>query len=139
MSKLFAAIALFIFAATLEAGEIKKRPLDPSSVKKVKSMEIFKQCALLGKLIRHQVKDKESKLRDAIDAELNGMIRDADYDAINDRKPEIGMHVCALIAAVGRPDHNNTSHSASGTRIQAVYPDGMYVYIDNGIVTGWQE
>lgn len=139
MSKLFAAIALFIFAVPLEAGEIKKRPLDPAAVKKVKSMSLANQCILFGKLIRKQVKDKGGTLMDALDVEIADMIRGEDYDAINDRKPEIGMGICALVAAIGRADHTNTSHTQRGTHVQAVYSNGMYVYIDDGTVTGWQE
>jgi hypothetical protein len=138
------AIIIALIAPTAHAASIPQHPLDPASVKKIKSMDTPKQCVFFGKLIRGQIKDKDHKLRDAIDAELksNGkisLIRDIDYDAIKNKEPEIGMSVCALVAAVGRPERTNTSHTARGASIQAVYPNGMYVYLDDGIVTGWQE
>lgn len=52
---------------------------------------------------------------------------------------EIGMNYLELIVALGVPNSINSTTTADGVSRQLVYRDlGMYVYLENGIVTSYQ-
>lgn len=67
------------------------------------------------------------------------------HAAIRNRKPEIGMSMCSVIAALGFPVRNNRSVNHYGERFQLVYEKPrMYVYLEgnhtaDARVTGWQD
>lgn len=51
----------------------------------------------------------------------------------------IGMSECELYASWGFPDRQSRSVGRYGTHIQHVYSSQVYVYTENGRVTGWQD
>jgi len=64
-----------------------------------------------------------------------------DWEVIDKKQVKIGMSVCALYASWGVPDNENRSVSRYGTTIQHVYGRDypVYVYSEDGFVTGWQD
>lgn len=57
---------------------------------------------------------------------------------IANKKLKIGMTEAMVRESIGSPNSKNVSHYASGTHEQWVYKD-RYVYLENGILTSWQE
>lgn len=59
------------------------------------------------------------------------------------RKIGVGLSNLELIYSIGYPDDVNTTTTASGTREQWIYGDPLYdanyVYLDNGVVTSYQQ
>jgi len=66
-------------------------------------------------------------------------VKKADYGDITSGRASIGMNSCSVIAALGHPERVNRTTTSSGTREQLVYGDRKYVYLDNGVVTAWQD
>jgi hypothetical protein len=67
---------------------------------------------------------------------------DAELPYITRGEIFVGMSEGGAVCALGPAEHISTTHTSSGEHIQAVYPEGRkvrYVYVDNGIVTAWQE
>lgn len=70
-------------------------------------------------------------------------INGKDLGGVTGRSPEIGMTVCGVLAAMGRPDKINQTETASQHHSQLVYRSrGIYVYTDgpdaNGVVRSIQ-
>lgn len=63
---------------------------------------------------------------------------DQERRAIRSRSVFVGMSAAAARESLGRPDRINRTVIASGTREQWVY-DGLYVYVENGVVTAYQD
>lgn len=64
----------------------------------------------------------------------------ARHDLIEERRLDIGMAQCDVLAMFGRPERAHRSVNAYGTRDQWVYPGwDLYVYFSNGVVTSWQQ
>lgn len=64
----------------------------------------------------------------------------ADFtDAIRAGRPSMGMGLCELIAAVGKPQRINRTVTAAGTRLQVVSPRGHYYYLEGNVLTAWQD
>jgi hypothetical protein len=53
-------------------------------------------------------------------------------------KLKMGMTSEMVIESIGRPKDKNVSHYSSGIHEQSVYID-KYVYLENGVLTAWQE
>lgn len=51
----------------------------------------------------------------------------------------LGMPEKCLVASWGPPKEINRTVTQSGTREQWVYAPGVYIYLDNGTVTAWQD
>lgn len=62
-----------------------------------------------------------------------------DHSFISTRRLRIGMNWCSVLAAWGAPIDMTRSTTASGTRIQLVYDRRRYAYLDNQILSGWQD
>jgi hypothetical protein len=62
-------------------------------------------------------------------------------DTVYDKKiVNIGMNTLQLIVSMGYPDDINKTTTANSTSAQWVYRDmGVYVYLDNGIITSYQD
>lgn len=58
---------------------------------------------------------------------------------LSGRPLTIGMRADDVIDALGNPTTINRTVLSSGTSEQWVYPNGLYVYIENGVVTSWQD
>lgn len=54
------------------------------------------------------------------------------------KRLKIGMTESIVRESIGSPNSKNISHYASGTHEQWVYKD-KYVYLENGLLTAWQE
>ena len=62
--------------------------------------------------------------------------------SINTAALKVGMSRAQLLNVCGDPVEINKTTSASGTREQFVYYEGddmVFVYVENGKVTAWQE
>lgn len=51
----------------------------------------------------------------------------------------IGMSEEALVESLGRPLDVNRTVTANSESKQYVYPNSVYVYVENGVVTSWQD
>ena len=62
-------------------------------------------------------------------------------DAISKKRIKIGMTREMVIASIGYPEDENKTTNAYGDSTQMVYRDGKYkyVYLDDGIVTSFQQ
>lgn len=58
---------------------------------------------------------------------------------IRNHRPRMGMGLCELIAAVGKPQRIHRTVTASGTRLQVVSPRGHYYYLEGNVLTAWQD
>lgn len=58
---------------------------------------------------------------------------------IRARRASLGMGLCELVAAMGKPQRINRSVNSRGERFQVVYPYGRYYYLDGNALTAWQD
>jgi hypothetical protein len=59
---------------------------------------------------------------------------------IRGRYPVLGMNMCIVIAALGKADRGNRTVHRGHESYQLVYSDrNLYVYLDNNIVTSFQD
>ena len=63
-----------------------------------------------------------------------------DADSMLNNRLRIGMSKKAVKYMLGEPNRTNTSHGTWGTHEQMVYEKNYdkYIYIDNGVVSSWQ-
>ncbi len=119
-------------------------PLHPDVVKartSVEKIDGISFCRSMGKELR-KTKGANIDYQAAIvwRAETKEGITPAMLGGIRSRTPVIGMNLCAVVAALGQPNRTNRSVGRFGERHQLVYSDrGIYVYLDNYIVTSWQD
>lgn len=92
-------------------------------------------CLEVGRALRCRPSDKEAILEKA---ERLGWVNRLDYGYITSKRPRIGMTLCSVIAAFGKPEHSNRSVNAYGTQYQLIY-GRRYIYVDDDKVTGWQD
>lgn len=109
-----------------------------ASVDKIKD-DVF--CLTMGKILRKKGKQDKDYLQAiyqrAMDREN---VTDPMFVGIEAHAPVIGMNVCALLAALGRPDRSNHSKGAFGDHYQLIYENPKrYVYVENWVVTSWQD
>jgi hypothetical protein len=62
----------------------------------------------------------------------------AEWELVNHKQVRVGMSELALVCAMGPAEVNRTV-TAAGTRKQYVYSRGTYVYVENGVVVGFQD
>lgn len=73
------------------------------------------------------------------------LISAAEWQLINEKSIQVGMSRCAMYAAFGGPDRENSTTSAYGTRVQHVFNSGYryispyYIYTENDKVVAWQK
>lgn len=117
---------------------------DLGLVKSLRAMKWFEACSAWGAGVRS---NRQTRRQAALQLmlEADGLINKLDLQHVPNRTIEIGMNTCGVIGAIGLPDSNNTTTTASLTRAQMVYRDrNLYVYTDakqnsgNGIVTAIQ-
>lgn len=106
-------------------------------------MEFTDFCMRLGRTLRN-APEKSGAVRYNVMLKLaeepDFGVRPIHHDAIRKRSPAIGMSVCSVFAALGRPESNNRTVTSRGERYQLIYRNPKrYVYLDNFIVSGWQE
>jgi hypothetical protein len=119
-------------------------PQDKPLVAEVKRLEWFTACERWGQQLRSAPRSRrEAALRHMLryDQTING----ADQQLAPQGKVAIGMTACGVYAALGLPDAQNTTTTASSTIQQHVYRSrGVYVYTrgvsgdHNGRVTAIQ-
>lgn len=59
--------------------------------------------------------------------------------AILNREIFVGMSEAAMLESWGTPVTVNRTVTGSGERKQHVYPQSVYVYTENGVITSWQD
>jgi hypothetical protein len=65
-----------------------------------------------------------------------------DHGYIRERRLRIGMHACAVLAALGRSDDVSATMTAGGISHRLAYMEGPIRYVlvdDDDRVVGWQE
>lgn len=66
-------------------------------------------------------------------------ISSKDWTLIDKKSIQIGMTELALLCSIGAGEQRSRSVGSWGTHIQYVYGHGVYVYVENGVVTSWQD
>lgn len=131
------ALLLLLAPATILAATAE----DIKADKKVDALELGAFCFKLGPAIRQPVGKDEvyraAMLRRAVRAEgLTGAMQ----GAIKVREPILGMNLCSVMAAFGRPNRANRTTTGRGVHWQLVYDHPKrYIYLDNDKVTSWQD
>lgn len=131
-----ALLALLAPAALLAAT-----PEDIKAEKRVDALDSGEFCFKLGPAIRQSTgKDEAYRAAMLRRAERREGLTGAMQRAINVREPILGMNLCAVMAAFGRPQRANRTTSRHGERWQIVYErPKRYIYLDNDKVTAWQD
>lgn len=82
----------------------------------------------------------DPKRRDAIRQEINRRkaIPQAQWRLVDSGKLVVGLTQCAMLAELGFGFGARRTVTANGQTIQFVYPNGIYVYTNGTIVTGFQ-
>lgn len=99
-------------------------------------------CVLLGRQIRKPAASPAGAAwEDAVAARAAEYgVTPGDQGYIRERRLRLGMHWCAVLAAIGEPEHSNRSVGPWGERHQLVYKNPRrYVYIEQNHVTSWQD
>lgn len=114
---------------------------DIKADKKVAALESGTFCFKLGPAVRQSIgKDEAYRAAMLRRAERSEGMTGAMQGAINVREPILGMNLCAVLAAFGRPSRANRTTTRHGVHWQIVYDrPKRYIYLDNDKVTGWQE
>jgi hypothetical protein len=109
----------------------------------LRKLEYSEFCRRLGRTLRSTPEKTGNTRYDLtlkIAAEPTYNVAPRYHPAIKKREPAVGMTVCALLAAIGPADTVNRTVNARGESHQLVYRNPTrYVYLDNFIVTGWQD
>ena len=58
---------------------------------------------------------------------------------IGSQRIELDMSENAMLCALGYPEDSNRTVGSWGVHTQHVYGDGLYIYVQNGKVTSWQD
>ena len=73
------------------------------------------------------------------DAIRRGLVRAENAERIRKGSIAIGFDRLELVLAIGAPRSVNRTVTAYGTTEQLVYAYGLYVYLEDGRVTSWQD
>ncbi|MCM8570271.1 hypothetical protein NE848_12830 [Gramella jeungdoensis] len=83
--------------------------------------------------------EKRVQEQKKIDAEMIRKYGKSDLEAMKEGKFWIGMNKEQLIYSLGKPIDINTNVGSWGKHEQWVYGGGTYIYLENGIVTSYQQ
>lgn len=133
-------VFFFVAAAASVSAPAKARS-EADAVRLVEHMawEVF--CVKLGPAARLPIgKDEAYRAAMLRRAEKSETITPAQISAIARREPMLGMGICAVVAALGRPVRANRTVGRFGKHYQLVYSRPQrYVYLENDHVTSWQD
>lgn len=133
---------LVVAALSLPAAAAQKAPETfDQIVSRVEKIDFVKFCPSLGKMVRAKglfPVDAEGKAY-LVRAKKEFGIKHEELVEIVERRPMVGGTVCGALAAWGRPQHSNVTHTARGYHAQLVYGLKRYVYIDNEVITAYSE
>lgn len=132
------AVLLALLApATLMAATAE----DLKAEKKVAAIDSATFCFKLGPAIRQPIgKDEAYRAAMLRRAERSEGLTGSMQGAINVREPILGMNLCSVMAAFGRPNRANRTITQRGVHWQLVYErPKRYIYLDDDKVTSWQE
>lgn len=79
------------------------------------------------------------EIQEAERERLEATFSDRELAAIDAGEIYIGMSEAALLESWGQPIDINRTVTETIVRKQYVYPHSVYVYVENGVVTGWQD
>ena len=85
-----------------------------------------------------EIKAKRQKASKEYDEHLKANYTEKEITSIKTNKAFIGMSEKALYESLGEPLETNTTIIKGLTQKQCVYGPGIYIYVENGKVTGWQ-
>jgi len=87
----------------------------------------------IGYIHHHVVTDNSYIL------ERNPNIREKFYSLIKRRAVTLGMNKTEVYASMGHPTKSNRTVTQNGVSEQWVYPNDIYVYLEDDIVTAFQD
>jgi hypothetical protein len=122
-------------------AEANRPPTDSEKsqmIARAQKMNHWDRCVEVGRALRQTNQTpRQQHWTDAVLAAAQVSTKDHGY--IRERRVRIGMSECAVVAALGKPEAANSTHTARGRSTQLVYRQkGMYVYTEDGVVTSWQ-
>lgn len=68
-----------------------------------------------------------------------GLVDAGEWSLIENRSVSRGMSECAMRASLAGSPEVNRSVGSYGVKKQYVFDNGIYVYVEDGEVTGWQD
>jgi len=137
--RLCTAILTIGFAASLTTPSQARTEADTVRTVQYMAWDVF--CVKLGPAVRLPVgKDENYRAAMLRRADKGEHITREQLSAIEKREPLLGMGLCAIAAALGRPSRMNRTVGRFGEHYQLVYANPRrYVYLENGLVTSWQD
>lgn len=72
-------------------------------------------------------------------SDLERRFNEREQNAIQARIIFLGMSEAAMLESRGQPIGVNRTVTAAGEHKQYVYPGGVYIYTEDGVVTSWQD
>lgn len=114
---------------------------DTKAEKRVSALDSAAFCFKLGPAIRLPIgKDEAYRAAMLRRAERNEGLTGKMLGAINVREPVLGMNLCSVMAAFGKPTRASRTTTRHGEHWQLVYEHPKrYVYLDDGHVVAWQD
>jgi hypothetical protein len=116
----------------------------PRSKLALRAQQRINELRATPEIVREEAKKaerkrKEAEAKQAAKARLEEYVQaNPEYrEAILNKKVTLGMSTDDVIASWGKPDHVNTTVTASGKHEQWVYGD-QYLYFEDGRITSWQ-
>lgn len=132
-------IAAMVAVAYLSASALARSEAEAIRTVNAMAWDVF--CIKLGSAARLPVgKDEDYRAAMLRRAEKAESITTAHITAIKKRELLLGMGLCAVAAAFGRPARVNRTVGRFGEHYQIVYANPRrYIYLENGLVTSWQD
>jgi hypothetical protein len=83
---------------------------------------------------------KSEGKRPSVTAELKkrGDFTADEWEAIDEGRIYVGARELPMICSIGFYESLNNTVTAGGTKTLYVFGRGLYVYVENGLVTAWQ-
>jgi hypothetical protein len=117
-------------------------PVDKKIVAQIQKMQWWEACIVWGREAKAR-KDLRRMYAFQEFLRSDGTINGIDLGGARGRDPELGMTLCGVLAAMGRPDSTNQTETATRHSAQLVYRSRrIYVYTEgkdaNGVVRSIQ-
>lgn len=129
-------------APTVQTQEIRQPTAEENAArKKASDIPHSEFCEIWGDRLREIPPGSDDLFVWALTERASSAF-DANSDFVEDiraRQASLGMGLCELVAALGKPQRINRSVNSGGERFQVVYPHGRYYYLDGNALTAWQD
>jgi len=121
-------------------AERERKSVDTATRTKVAEINVKEFCTVYGDTMRDKVTSGNTPYSIAmLERAINDFGCKAGFiDDVANRRISLGMSTCEVVAAWGQPNRSNRSVGSFGVHHQLVY-SSAYVYLEEGIVTSWQD